>query len=93
MYELNNTQMGELKELHHNLLYPLWLVRTDEDYMPTVTIPVISKQNIVQLKGVQLLMDNYFACDCLNCMETVWFWRGRKGYLLMQIENHLKSKT
>ena len=68
VYELKNTRTGEYKELHRNLLYPLWLVRTNKEYTPTVTIPVVSKQNLVQLRGVQLLMDHYFACDC---METV----------------------
>ena len=71
VYELKNTRMGEHKELHRNLLYPLRLVRTDEDYTPTVTIPIVSKQNVIQLREVQLLMEHYFACDCLNCAETV----------------------
>ena len=71
VYELKNTCTGEYKELHRNLLYPLQLVRTDEEYTPTVTIPVVYKQNVAQLRGAQLLMDHYFACDCLNCTETV----------------------
>ena len=71
VYELKNTCTGEYKELHCNLLYPLRLARTDKEYTLTVMIPVVSKQNIVQLRGAQLLMDNYFACDCLNCVETV----------------------
>ena len=64
-------RMGEHKEFHRNLLYPLRLVRTNEEYTPTVTIPVVSKQNVIQLRGAQLLMEHYFACDCLNCAETV----------------------
>ena len=71
VYELKITHTGEYKELHRNLLYPLRLVRTDEEYTPTVTIPVVSKQIVIELRGAQLLTDHYSACDCLNCTETV----------------------
>ena len=71
VYTLENTRTKEIKELHRNLLYPLRLVQTEDDFTPTVTIPVTTKQNIVMLEKVQIATDQYFACDCLNCAETV----------------------
>ena len=41
VYELRNTQMGELKELHRNLLYLLRLVWTESEPSNLITSPVI----------------------------------------------------
>ena len=58
---IRNTSMGEVRELHRNMLYPLCMVdRNDKGEDAT---PVLTKANVV--------MDVYFACDCRNCRDTV----------------------
>ena len=53
--------MGEVRELHRNVLYPLCMVdRSDESENAT---PVLVKANVVT--------DVYFAFDCRNCRDTV----------------------
>ena len=75
VYKLQNTHTKEVKELHRNLLYPLRLVRSDNVEPQLLSMPAqkeamdIPRRILVQ--QVQRLTDDYFACDCRNCMETV----------------------
>ena len=58
---IRNTSMGEVRELHRNMLYPLRMVDRDDESENTT--PVLVKANVVT--------DVYFACDCRNCRDTV----------------------
>ena len=58
---IRNTSMGEIRELHRNILYPLCIVdRNNESKNAT---PVLVKANVIT--------DVYFACGCRICRDTV----------------------
>ena len=75
VYSLKNTRMGEVKELHRNLLYPLRLVNPIDNHTQMVTLPVSTNEaravQSIKLKQIQVIMDEYFACHCRNCVGTV----------------------
>ena len=61
LYQVKNTQTGEIRDLHRNTLFPLRMVDTSEQV--ALDTPVIVEAN--------RLVDKYFACDCKNCRDTV----------------------
>ena len=57
---VKNTRTGEVRELHRNMLYPLRMVDHSSDDIQTL---ILAKANVI--------IEDYFACDCRNCRDTV----------------------
>ena len=74
-YTIQNTRTKEIRELHRNLLYPLRLVRSDDNTPQLLTLPLVQQapigSSVISARQAQILTEAYFACDCKNCTETV----------------------
>ena len=57
---VKNTHTGEVRELHRNMLYPLRMVDHSSDDVQTL---ILAKANMI--------IEDYFACDCRNCRDIV----------------------
>ena len=57
---VKNTHTGEVCELHRNMLYPLTMVDHSSD---DVQASILAKANVI--------IEDYFPCDCRNCRDTV----------------------
>ena len=65
---VQNTTTKEVRRLHRNMLFPLRLVDPD-NHQQVDTTPILAKVNI-------LMETEFLTCNCRNCMEPVFEWRG-----------------
>ena len=64
-YTIQNTRTKEIRELHRNLLYPLRLVRSDDNAPQLLTLPLVQQapvgSAVISARQAQILTEAYFC--------------------------------